>query len=50
MQLGYVVIDTGLCSPELVAFAKKAFPMSLVLVEGPWELYRTPFAYPVVLP
>jgi hypothetical protein len=44
MQLGYVVLDTGLCSPELVAFVKKAFPMSLVLTEGPWELYRTPFA------
>ena len=50
MQLGYVVIDTGLCSPELVAFVKKAFPMSPVTVEGPWELYRTPFASSAVLP
>ena len=43
MQLGYVVIDSGMCSPELTAFVKKAFPMTLVTVEGPWELYRTPF-------
>ena len=50
MQLGYVVIDSGLCSPGLVAFVKKAFPMSLVTVEGPWELYRTPFALPDVRP
>ena len=43
MQLGYVVIDTGMCSPELTAFVKKAFPMTRVVVEGPWELYKTPF-------
>ena len=50
MELGYVVIDTGLCSPELVAFVKKAFPMSPMMVEGPWELYRTPFASSAVVP
>jgi hypothetical protein len=50
MQLGYIVLDAGMCSPELVAFAKKAFPMSLVTVEGLWELYRTPLAAPDVRP
>jgi hypothetical protein len=44
MQVGYVVVDTGMVSPELAAFARKAFPMSPVTVEGPFELYRTPFA------
>jgi hypothetical protein len=44
MQLGYVVLDTGMVSPELAAFARKAFPMSPVAVEGPFELYRTPLA------
>ena len=42
MRLGYVLIDTGLCSPELVEFAKQAFPLTLVAVDGPLELYRTP--------
>ena len=46
MQVGYVVLDAGMVSPELSAFAKKAFPMSPVTVEGPFELYRTPFASP----
>ena len=50
MQLGYVVVDSGMCSPELVAFVKKAFPMRLLTVEGPWELYATPFALPDVRP
>jgi len=50
MQLGYVVLDTGMCSPELVAFVKKAFPMSRLTVEGPWELYRTPLASPGAVP
>jgi hypothetical protein len=44
MQVGYVVLDTGMVSPELASFARKAFPMSPVTVEGPFELYRTPFA------
>jgi len=42
MRLGYVLIDTGLCSPELVEFARQAFPLTLVAVDGPLELYRTP--------
>ena len=46
MQVGYVVVDAGVVSPALSAFAKKAFPLSPVTVEGPFELYRTPFASP----
>jgi hypothetical protein len=41
MQVAYVVIDAGLCSPELVAFAKRAFGLTLVAVDGNFELYRT---------
>ena len=40
MQVGYVVIDSGLCSPELAAFVKHAFALSLVAVDGTFELYR----------
>jgi hypothetical protein len=47
MQVGYVVLDTGVSSPALSAFVKKAFPLSPITVEGPFELYRTPFASPV---
>jgi len=50
MQVGYVVLDTGMCSPALVAFVKKAFPMSRLTVEGPLELYRTPLASPGAVP
>jgi len=39
-QIGYVLVDTGLCSPELVEFAKQAFSLTKVAVEGPLELYR----------
>jgi hypothetical protein len=46
LQLGYVVVDTGMVRPALVTFVKKAFPLTLVTVEGPFELYRTPFASP----
>jgi len=46
MQVGYIVLDAGMVSPELAAFAKKAFPLSQVTAEGPFELYRTPFASP----
>jgi hypothetical protein len=43
-HLGYVVIDTGMCSPELISFAKRAFPIAFVAADGPVELYRTPAA------
>jgi len=35
------VIDTGLCSAELVSFAKRAFGLTPVTVDGSFELYRT---------
>ena len=40
-QVAYVVIDTGLCSPELISFAKRAFGLTPVAADGPFELYRT---------
>jgi hypothetical protein len=50
MQLGYVVLDSGMAPPALSAFVKKAFPLTPVTVDGPFELYRTPFASPSPVP
>jgi hypothetical protein len=47
LQVGYVVIDRRGSSPELIAFAQKAFATTLVLKDGELELYRTPFAPPL---
>ena len=44
LQIGYVVVDPARCSPELVAFAQRAFQLTLVTKEGGLELYRTPMA------
>ncbi len=44
LQVGYVVIDPRVCSPELVTFARRAFQTTLVTKEGSLELYRTPMA------
>ena len=41
MQMGYVLVDTGLCTPELTEFAKQAFSLVPVAAEAPYELYRT---------
>jgi hypothetical protein len=41
MHAAYVVIDTGLCSPGLISFAKRAFSLTPVAVDGTFELYRT---------
>jgi hypothetical protein len=46
-HLGYLVIDSGMCSPELIAFVKRAFPLQFVASDGPVELYRTPAASPL---
>ena len=46
-HLGYVVIDTGMCSPELISFVKRAFPLEFVAADGLVELYRTPAAAPL---
>lgn len=40
-HVAYVFIDSGLCSTELVSFAKRAFGLTPVAVDGPFELYRT---------
>jgi hypothetical protein len=40
-HVAYVVIETGRCSPELIAFAKRAFGLTPLAVDGPFELYRT---------
>ena len=37
-RVAYVVIDTGLCSPELVAFAKRAFGLTPVAASGLLDL------------
>jgi hypothetical protein len=49
LQIGYVVIDLNRCSPELIAFAKKAFHLSPVAGAEGLELYRTPVA-PAIQP
>jgi hypothetical protein len=47
LRIGYVVIDPWQSAPELQAFAKKAFSLSLVTSLGGLELYRTPIAPPL---
>ena len=44
LQIGYVVLDLNQCSPELIAFAKRAFHLSPVSSDEGLELYRTPVA------
>jgi hypothetical protein len=47
LSIGYVVIDTSRVSPELVDFAREAFQLRPVAVDGELELYRTPVAEPL---
>jgi hypothetical protein len=47
LQIGYIVIDTARCSPELVAFAKQAFHATFVAKSDGLELYRTRIAPPI---
>ncbi len=47
LNVGYIVVDTGLASPELVAFALKAFDPTYVAADGNSVLYRTPLAPPL---
>jgi hypothetical protein len=47
LQVGYVVIDPSQCSPELIAFAQRAFQTTLVAKVDALELYRTPIAPPI---
>ena len=50
LQIGYLVIDPAVCSPELVAFAHRVFQLTLVTSEGGLDLYRTPLAPPISSP
>ncbi len=47
LQIGYVVVDARRSSPELIAFAQRAFKTTLVATEGGLDLYRTPMAPPL---
>jgi hypothetical protein len=40
-RIGYVVVDVGRCSPQLVDFAQRAFELRFVESDGPYHLYRT---------
>jgi hypothetical protein len=44
IDVGWVVIHTGLVSPQLVSYAKSAFDLEFVTAEAGQELYRTPLA------
>ena len=50
LQIGYLVIDPAVCSPELIAFAHRVFQLTLVTSEGGLDLYRTPLAPPISTP
>jgi len=39
-NIGYVVMDSARCSPELTAFAERAFDLTFVAADGPFRLYR----------
>jgi hypothetical protein len=40
MNIGYVIVDRSRASDELRAFAKEAFGLRMVAVEGALELYE----------
>jgi hypothetical protein len=44
LDIGYVIVHTGLVSPQLMAYAQAAFDLEFVTVEGGQALYRTPIA------
>lgn len=44
LNIGYVVVDTGRVSPQLLAYARSAFDLEFVTQEGNQALYRTPEA------
>jgi hypothetical protein len=44
LEIGYVIIQTGRVSPQLLSFAKAAFDLEFVTAEYGHELYRTPLA------
>ena len=44
LEIGYVIIQSGRVSPQLLSFAKAAFDLEFVTAEYGHELYRTPLA------
>jgi hypothetical protein len=44
LNIGYVVVHTGLVSPQLLAYAQAMFDLEFVTEEAGQALYRTPFA------
>jgi hypothetical protein len=44
LDIGYVVVQSGRVSPQLMAFARAAFDLEFVTAEYGHELYRTPLA------
>ena len=41
LNIGYVVIDSALASPELAEFARQAFDLEFVAVDGTYQLFRS---------
>ena len=46
LNIGYVVANTALASPELIQFAREAFDLTPIAAEGDRLLFRTPLAAP----
>lgn len=46
LNIGYVLVNTSRASPELIAFARDAFDLTLVAIEGERTLFRTRLATP----
>ncbi len=47
LGIGYVVVDAGSTSADLMEFAQAAFDLTRVASDGPYVLYRTPLAPPL---
>lgn len=44
LDVGYVVVQSGRVSPQLISFARAAFDLEFVTADEGQELYRTPLA------
>jgi hypothetical protein len=49
LNIGYVVMNTDRVSSELSGFAHAAFDLTPVATDGPYHLFRTPLAPPIVV-
>jgi hypothetical protein len=47
LNVGYVVVDPLLTSPELLRFTRRAFGLTFVSRDESFDLYRTPLAPPL---